>query len=40
MFIGFLTRKTGMCAMVHVPVLCVLKVAVRIFLWTREVEVC
>ena len=31
MFISFSTRKTGMCAMVHVPVLWVAKVAVRIF---------
>ena len=40
MFIGFPTRKTGMCAMVHVPVSCVAKVAGQIFFWTRGIEVC
>ena len=38
MFIGFPTRKTGMCAMVHVPVSCVAKVAGQIFSGQGELK--
>jgi len=40
MFISFLTRKTGMCATVQAPVLCVAKGAVLIFTLTPGVKVC
>ena len=38
MFISFPTRKTGMCAMVNVPVLCVVKVAVQVFSGQGELK--
>ena len=38
MSISFSTRKTRMCVMVHVPVLCVPKRAVRIFSGQAELK--